>query len=39
MALMPLSTAEMSVVFVGCAAITALAAAALSQWRQPKQRP
>ena len=39
MALMPLSTAEMGVVFVSCAAITALAAAALSQWRQPKQRP
>lgn len=39
MVLMPLSTAEMGVVFAGGAAITGLVAAALSHWRQPTRRP
>lgn len=38
MALMPLSAAEMGVVFVASAAITALAATAMAQWRQPARR-
>lgn len=39
MASMPLSTAEMFVVFASSAALTALAAAVLSHWRGPARRP
>jgi succinyl-CoA synthetase beta subunit len=39
MAQMPLSMAEMGVVFVGSGAITAMAGAALSHWRRPRHRP
>ena len=38
MALMPLSAAEMGVVFVGSAGIAALVATAVAQWRQPTGR-